>query len=112
MVIYIWTPSRRVLASPAESTTESTGPNSTATTVTTTGTRIVTTDGVHWDELPLPEGIHPSIVNISSDSWLVTGRNRDQPPDSPPFASARRSPLRVASCCTSSVHPNWTPGTC
>ena len=78
-----------VLASPAESTTESTGPNSTTTTVTATGTRIVTTDGVHWDELPLPEGIHPSIVNISSDSWLVTGRNRDQPPDSPPFALER-----------------------
>ena len=75
----------RVLASPAESTTESTGPNSTTTTVRATGTRVVTTDGVHWDELPLPEGIHPNIVNISSDPWLVTGRDRDEPRDSPDF---------------------------
>ena len=75
----------RVLASPAESTTDSTGPNSTTTTVTATGTRVVTTDGVHWDELPLPEGIHPNIVNISSDPWLVTGRDRDEPRDSPDF---------------------------
>ena len=75
----------RVLASPAESTTDSTGPNSTTTTVTATGTRVVTTDGVHWDELPLPEGIHPNIVKISSDPWLVTGRDRDEPRDSPDF---------------------------
>ena len=79
----------RVMASTSKSTTESTGPNSTTTTVTATGTRVVTTDGVHWEELPLPEGIHPNIVNISSDSWLVTGRDRDEPPDGPRFPLER-----------------------
>ena len=73
----------RVLASPAEVATERTGPNATRTTVTGSGTLVATTDGVHWDELLLPEGVHPDVVNISSDPWLVTWRDRDGPTDRP-----------------------------
>ena len=79
----------RVMASPTETTTESTGANSSTTITTTTGTRLVTTDGVHWDELALPEGIRPNIVDISGDSWLVTGRDREEPLDGVSFPLER-----------------------
>ncbi|MCY3649810.1 MAG: hypothetical protein OXG40_08730 [Acidimicrobiaceae bacterium] len=69
----------RVLASPARITAEKNG-----VTIESAVTRIVTTDGVHWDELPLPESIHPGIVDISGDPWLVTGRDRDEQRDSVP----------------------------
>ena len=34
---------------------------------------LVTSDGVHWAELPLPEGIEPLYVNFSGGSWLLSG---------------------------------------
>ena len=66
----------RVQARAAKTTTERTGDNTYLTTVFT-GPVVVTTDGIHWGELPLPEGIKPNVVNIASDLWLVTGRDSD-----------------------------------
>ena len=64
----------RVQTRLAKFTTEKTGDNRTTTTQTSTGPDLVTSDGIRWDELPLPEGIDPHIVDISSDLWLVTER--------------------------------------
>lgn len=33
----------------------------------------VTSNGVDWADVPIPDGIHPKIVDISGDRWLVTG---------------------------------------
>lgn len=37
------------------------------------GRVLVTSDGVHWAALPLPEGIEPLYVNFSGGSWLLSG---------------------------------------
>ncbi len=37
----------------------------------------VTTDGLTWQTLPIPEGITPDVVDISTDRWLVMGSDGD-----------------------------------
>jgi len=33
----------------------------------------VTSNGTHWMDVPIPDGIRPGLVDISGDRWLVTG---------------------------------------
>ena len=43
---------------------------------------VVSANGTAWTDVPLPEGLFPDQVNISSDRWVVTGRYPDvDPPD-------------------------------
>ena len=44
---------------------------------------VVTSNGVDWADVPIPDGIHPGIVDISGDRWLVTGS--DDTGDAEPF---------------------------
>ena len=37
---------------------------------------VVTANGTDWEELPLPEGLIPTKIDIAGDRWLVTGRYR------------------------------------
>ena len=38
---------------------------------------VVSTNGTDWAEVPMPEGLFPEQVNISSDRWVVTGQPLD-----------------------------------
>ena len=35
---------------------------------------VVTTNGVDWIDVPMPPGIAPQLVDISSDRWVITGQ--------------------------------------
>ena len=41
---------------------------------------VVSASGTGWAEVPLPEGLFPDQVNISSGRWVVTGRCPDVDP--------------------------------
>ena len=41
---------------------------------------VVSANGTDWTEVPLPEGLFPDQVNISSGRWVVTGRYPDVDP--------------------------------
>lgn len=38
---------------------------------------VVSANGTDWAEVPMPDGIFPGQVNISSDRWVVTGQSLD-----------------------------------
>ena len=38
---------------------------------------VVSANGTDWAEVPMPEGLFPAQVNISSDRWVVTGQPLD-----------------------------------
>ena len=43
---------------------------------------VVSANGTDWTDVPVPEGLFPDQVNISSDRWVLTGRYPDvDPPD-------------------------------
>ena len=43
---------------------------------------VVSANGTDWTEVPLPEGLFPNQVTLSSDRWVVAGRYPDvDPPD-------------------------------
>lgn len=43
----------------------------------TVGQVVVTTNGADWAEVPMPAGIVPHFVDISSDRWVATGQGGD-----------------------------------
>ena len=41
------------------------------------GQVFVTSNGIDWTEVPIPDGVRPDLVNTSGDRWIVAGQQSD-----------------------------------
>ena len=41
------------------------------------GQVFVTSNGIDWTEVPMPDGLRPDLVNTSGDRWIVAGQQSD-----------------------------------